>query len=550
MKVYEALARAFAAEGVTDVFGMMGDANMYWMDSLRELGVRQYECRHEGAALGIADGMARITGQPGVVTTTCGPGTAQIATTALVAARARTPLVAFCGEAPISDPGYVQHLDQSRFAEACEMGFFHVSTVDGALEATQRAFYQARAESRPVMLSAPMDIQQMTIDDDDYDYVPSFELLPQELIYPNPAAISAAADAIASSERPVIIVGRGAMASGAGEAVLALAESIGAIIATTLLTKTWLGQDDYYVGVSGLYSTRTAMELFGESDCVIAVGAGMNNYTTEHGYLYPGAVFIQIDTKPSIVMGDGRAPNYFIHSDARLAVEQLCSTLVERGVHSSGFRTPEVKDRLVTALDDAQQYDLEPGTVDPREVCRFLDEAIPPDVGLIIGGGSSSGFPTMLMTRQRSVMLANHHFGCIGMGLLTALGVVTATGNQPAMVIDGDAGFMMHLAEFETAVRYNMPLMVVVLNDQRLGSEYHKAKVHGIDTESTRIPTPDLGAVGRSLGGRGSLVTQLDDLRPIAAEFVANPTPTIVDVRISGNVVTIPYRRLHYGQDA
>jgi acetolactate synthase I/II/III large subunit len=550
MKVYEALARAFAAEGVTDVFGMMGDANMYWMYSLQGLGVRLYECRHEGAALGIADGMARITGQPGVVTTTCGPGTAQIATTALVAARARTPLVAFCGEAPLSDPEYVQHLDQARFAAACELGYFQVSTANGALEATQRAFYQARAESRPVMLSVPMDIQQMTIDDDDYDYKPSFDLLTQELVYPNPLAVSAAADAIASSERPVIVVGRGAMASGAGEAVLALAENIGAIIATTLLATTWLGQDDYHVGVSGLYSTRTAMELFGESDCVIAVGAGMNNYTTEHGYLYPAATFVQIDTKPSIVMGDGRAPDHFIHGDARLAVEQLNATLVERGVHSSGFRTPEVKDRLVTALDDVQQYDLEPGTVDPRDVCRFLDEAVPADVGLILGGGASSGFSTMLMTRQRRVMLANHHFGCIGMGLLTALGVVTATENQPAMLLDGDAGFMMHLAEFETAVRYKMPLMVVVLNDQRLGSEYHKAKTQGIDTEYTMIPTPDLGAVGRSLGGRGALVTQLDDLRSVVAEFVANPAPTLVDVRFSGNVVTIPYRRVHYGQDA
>ncbi|MGH9099239.1 MAG: thiamine pyrophosphate-binding protein, partial [Acidimicrobiales bacterium] len=484
MKVYEALARAFAAEGVTDVFGMMGDANMYWMNSLRELGVRRYECRHEGAALGMADGMARITGQPGVVTTTCGPGTSQIATTALVAARARTPLVAFCGEAPLSDPGYVQHLDQGRFAAACELGFFSVTTADGALEATQHAFYQARAESRPVMLSVPMDIQQMTIDDD-FEYVPSFEMLPQALIYPNPVAIAAAADAIASAERPVIVVGRGAVASGAGEAILALAESIGAIVATTLLARTYLGEDDYYVGISGLYSTRTAIELFGEADCVIAVGAGMNNYTTEHGYLYPNAVFVQIDKKPSIVMGDGRAPNCFIHSDARLGVEQLHATLVERGVHSSGFRTPEVKERLVTAQDDPQHYDLEPGTVDPRDVCRFLDEAIPADVGLILGGGSSVGFPTMLMTRQRRLMLANDHFGCIGMGLITAMGVLTATGNQPAMVVDGDAGFMMHLAEFETAVRYKMPLLVVVLNDQRLGAEYHKAKVHGLDTEST-----------------------------------------------------------------
>ena len=89
MKVYQALARAFVAEGTTAVFGMMGDANMYWMNELDVLGVRQFEVRHEGAGLAMADGWARTDGNPGVCTTTSGPGVAQLATTLLVAARAR-----------------------------------------------------------------------------------------------------------------------------------------------------------------------------------------------------------------------------------------------------------------------------------------------------------------------------------------------------------------------------------------------------------------------------------------------------------------------------
>jgi thiamine pyrophosphate-dependent acetolactate synthase large subunit-like protein len=108
---------------------------------------------------------------------------------------------------------------------------------------------------------------------------------------------------------------------------------------------------------------------------------------------------------------------------------------------------------------------------------------------------------------------------------------------------------MMHLIEFETAVRYGMPLMVVVLNDQRLGAEYHKARAHGADPELANISTPDLGMVGRSLGGRGSLVTDLPSLRAAVQEFVANPAPTVLDVRISLNVVSIPYRRLHFGEE-
>ena len=143
MKVYEALASAFVNEGTTDVFGMMGDANMHWMNELARRGVRLYEVRHEGSGLGMADGWARATGRPGVVTTTSGPGTSQLATSMLAASRARTSLIAFCGETARGDEGAVQYLDQRRFAAAIECGFVHVTRADLAEDAAQRAFYMA-----------------------------------------------------------------------------------------------------------------------------------------------------------------------------------------------------------------------------------------------------------------------------------------------------------------------------------------------------------------------------------------------------------------------
>lgn len=183
-------------------------------------------------------------------------------------------------------------------------------------------------------------------------------------------------------------------------------------------------------------------------------------------------------------------------------------------------------------------------------MCRILDEVIPPDIGLIIGGGQNICFSTILMTRKRRMMLANQHFGCIGQGLTTAIGAVVATQDKPAFLVEGDAGFMMHLPEFETAVRYGLPILVVVFNDQLLGAEYHKSVVKGLNAELARVATPDLGAVGRALGGRGTLATTLDDLRAAVEEFVADPAPTVIDARISTTVISIPYRRMHYGQDA
>jgi acetolactate synthase I/II/III large subunit len=551
MKVYQALARAFVAEGTTAVFGMMGDANMYWMNELDVLGVRQFEVRHEGAGLAMADGWARTDGNPGVCTTTSGPGVAQLATTLLVAARARTPLVAFVGESTVGDESAVQRLDQKRFAEACEAGFVHLTTAENAYEAVQSAFYRARTESRPILLSAPMDIQQKEFDDDEV-YVTSLDLLStSEPPYPNPKSIAAAADILAGSTRPVIIVGRGAISSGAGEAILRLAESIGALVATTLMAKTWLSdQEEFHVGISGLYATKTAMELFQEADAVIAIGAALNKYTTEHGYLYPGAKFIQLDARPHVIMGDGRAADVLVHTDALIGVQELQKALTGRGFRNEGYRTPAVKERLAVAFEDDWPYEIEPGTVDPRDVCRILDERIPPEIGLVIGGGQNICFSTILMTKKRRLLLANQHFGCIGQGMTTAIGAIVATEDKPTFLMEGDAGFMMHLPEFETATRYGLPLLVVIMNDQLLGAEYHKAVAKGLNADLAHVPTPDLGTVGKALGGNGALVTNLDDLRAAVDAYVANPQPTIIDVRISKLVISIPYRRLHFGQDA
>lgn len=549
MKVYEALADAFVAEGTSAVFGMMGDANIYWLDRLERLGVQVFEVRHEGAGLAMADGWARIAGTPGVCTTTGGPGMAQLATTMLVASRARTPLVAFCGDTAWGDDEEVQRLDQQRFAAAVEAGFVRITSADDAYHATQKAFYTARLESRPVILSLPVNLQHDQLDADD-EYVPSSRLITAGPVAPNADQIAAAADIIAAAQRPVVIVGRGAMRAGAGDAVLALAKRSGAIVATSLMAKNWLNTDEFHVGISGLYSTRTAMELFADADCVIGVGASMNKYTIEHGYLYPGATYVHIDAQPQVIMGNGRSADCYLHADARLGVDALVRELTERGVQRPGFRTPEVRARIKAALDDPAEWPPEPGRVDPRTAARVLDEEIPGDIGMVLGGGHQVTFGTMLANRARDLTLPNMHFGSIGQGLTTGMGAVVASGNRPAFLMEGDAGFLMHLAEFETAVRYGLPLLVVVFNDQALGAEYHRYIDKGIDLAACRIPTPDLGAVGRALGGRGALVRTVDELRAAAREFVAAPAPTLVDMRMARDVVSVPYRRLFYGQDA
>ncbi|MFD0687308.1 thiamine pyrophosphate-binding protein [Actinomadura fibrosa] len=545
MKAYEAMAEAFVREGTTDVFGMMGDANMHWMDALAQRGVRLYEVRHEGSGLGMADGWARAAGRPGVVTTTSGPGVSQLATSMLCASRAGTPLVAFCGETAWGDEGAVQYLDQRRFAAAIECGFVHLSKADQAEEAVQRAFYLARTENRPVMLSAPIDVQVQAYEPG--DYIPSSDLLPASRPLPDPAAIEAARALIEGSKRVVVIAGRGARRAGAGEEILELQARTGALLATTLQAKNWLcDRTEYHVGLSGLFGSKPAQELLQEADCVVAVGASLNHYTTEHGYLYPEARYVQIDTAPNVVMGTGRPADCYVQADAVTALTELNRALGTTRVE--GFHTAETRSRLTGWLDAPIDYVDEPGRIDPREAIKVLDAAMPGEFDLVLGSGHQTDFGTMLFQRSRQVTSNYGMFGAIGQAPLLTIGQIVATG-RPAFVVEGDASFLMHLPEFETACRYGLPLLVVVMNDEGLGAEYHKLGAKGLTKDLAIIPNPELGGVAQALGGGGATVRSAAELEAAVAEYVADPRPFVIDVRITREVLSVPYRRLWYGED-
>ena len=548
-KVYEAMAEAFTAEGATVVFGMMGDANMHWMNAMAGHGATLLEVRHEGSGLGMADGWARGSGQPGVATTTSGPGVTQLATSLVCASRARTPLVVMCGEAARGDLSATQYLDQQKFAEGVECGFVHVSTPARAQEAVQRAFRLARTESRPVIVSAPTDVQLA-----EYDgaptYVSSLDMIDLAPRIPDPARIRAAATIIEESKRVTVLVGRGARAAGVGDQVLELVELTQGLVATTLQTKNWLrGRTPYYAGISGLYGTQTAHELLQETDCLIAIGASLNQFTTEHGYLYPGARVVQLDNADQVVTGTGQPVDCYVRGDAAVSVEQLLEVLRSGRPRGEGLHDEATASRLRDADELREPFHQEAGRLDPREVVLALDDLIPTTVPLVLGSGHQVDFGTMLFTNPREIVTNYGMFGAIGQAPLITMGWSLGRGGQPTVVVEGDASFIMHLAELDTAIRYRWPVLVVVMNDEALGAEYHKSAAHGLRSDLSAVPSPDLGAVAGAMGGRGATVRTIAELQKAVGSFVEDPAPTVIDVRISREVLSVPYRRLHFAED-
>jgi thiamine pyrophosphate-dependent acetolactate synthase large subunit-like protein len=366
---------------------------------------------------------------------------------------------------------------------------------------------------------------------------------------PDPDLLKEAARVIGESRKPVIVVGQGAAAAGAGDAVMRLGDRIGALLATTLPMKGWLGESEYHVGVSGLYATRTAIELFADADVVIAVGASLNHYTTEHGYIFPNARYVQIDLKPSIVMGTGKRADHYLQGDAKLTVETLDRQLAEQGISKTGYRTSETRAMLAEYDPDPREFELDPDTVDPRQVASMLDDVLPPEVGVVHGTGHCSGITAIFMRKPRKLTWTVNTFGCIGQAVPTAIGAAVALKGAPLAVVDGDASTLMHMQELETAARLGVNLLIAVFNDEALGAEYQKLVSKNMDARTATIPTPDLGAVARAFGCRGRQARTMEEVKAGLKEFMAGEGPMLLDIRVSRSVVSVPYSRLWFGVD-
>ena len=292
------------------------------------------------------------------------------------------------------------------------------------------------------------------------------------------------------------------------------------------------------------------MQLFHESDCVIAIGAGLNERTInmEGDDLYPNARIIHIDVLPHVVMGNDQGADCYLQGDAAVTTQEIDEMLAQKGVSKEGYHTAAVRKALRDADRDPAEFEIEPGTVDPREAIRVMDEHLPSDIGVVMGAGHGFSFPTMGMKKARPLHVFATGFGSIGQALATAIGVGVAV-NKPLVYMDGDCSALQNIQELDTAARLRLKILFVILNDEGSGAEYHKLRAVGLNGDLAVVRSPDFGFVGRAFGCRGRLAVTLEEIGAGVDEFLAGDGPMVLDVRVSRNVISIYYRRTHFGQD-
>ena len=534
--VADVVGATIAAQGVRDVFGILGSGNLVVTNALCRHGARFHHARHEMSATCMADGYARVTGRVGVVSVHQGPGLTNTMTGLAEAAKSRTPLLILSGETPAAALTSNFRIDQHDLVESVGAIADRVHSAKTAADDAARAYQRAVTERRPVVLMLPIDIQPQPAVQTEPSRPPLPEISPPE---PAAEAITGAADLITQAQRPAIIAGRGAVLADAGAALERLGETIGAVLATSAPANGLFAGLPYALGISGGFASPFAAELLPRADVVLVFGASANHWTTKHGAMIgPNARVIQIDADPRAI-GRNRPADLAIIADANAAATALINELNRRGHTSQGFRTERLADEIAknTWRHDPYEDASTDEWIDPRTVSIALNDLLPPGRAVAVDSGHFLGYPSMFLdVPDARAWLFPNGFQAVGLGLGNAIGAAIAQPDRPTVAAIGDGGAFMALAELETAARLKLTLLVVIYDDAAYGAEVHHFAPMGHDVSLVRFPDADLAGIARAAGAKAATVRRVEDL-DVVTEWLVNPHgPLVLDVKVNPTI--------------
>jgi acetolactate synthase-1/2/3 large subunit len=286
--------------------------------------------------------------------------------------------------------------------------------------------------------------------------------------------------------------------------------------------------EPYDLGISGGFASPTAADLISHADLIVAFGCALNMWTMRHGRLIAtDAVVAQVDLDPA-ALGAHRPIDLGVVGDSAATAEELVARL---GPPRPGYRNTAVEIRRWNdePIDDLSTSDR----VDPRILSRDLDAVLPAERIVAIDSGNFMGYPSAyLRVPDEFGFCFTQAFQSIGLGLSTAIGAALARPDRLPILATGDGGFLMSIAELETAVRLGLPLLCVVYNDAAYGAEVHHFGTD-VDLGTVTFPDTDIAAVATGFGAQGLTVRHPDDLGGVSDWLASSPTgPLVVDAKI------------------
>ena len=534
------MAQALKEYGVTHVFvapAVVREA----LAELSQLGVQSIVTHGEKSAAYMADGYARAANRPGICFAQS-VGAANLAAGLQDPYLGLSPVIAMTGRKPPMDQqrNAYQEIEHSKpFASVTKFSAY-VEQVEQLPYLLRQAFREATTgASKPVHL----DLQGMSGNvimqsEGDLELVleNTFTSRPAFRPEPSDSAIREAAQVISKSQKPVIVAGGGVTSSRAQQEVVELAEMLNIPVATSLNAKGTITDDHRLsVGVVGSYSRWCANRVVAEADLVIYIGSHTGSQVTNEWKVpAQGTPVIQIDIEPA-ELGRSYPNEVSLQGDAKATVQKLIESL-----EPTSNRT-EWTSRAAELVTQWREEVLPRATsnavpIIPERLCNELTQALPPNSILVADTGHAGIWTGSMVDLNHTGQDYIRWAGSLGWGLSGAIGVKCALPNRPVICFSGDGGFMYHIAELETAVRYNIPVVSVVnnnhglLQDKRGDDRAYQAVPGSHSSDLWEFNDVDMSKVAEAMGAFGIRVDQPQDIQNAIEEALASGRPAVVDV--------------------
>lgn len=546
----QAVVELLREEGVSHIFGIVGSSFLDILDAMYDRNDIEFVgVRHEQGAALMADGFARISGKPAVCMVTNGPGVLNLTYGVASAFVAHSPMVVL---APSSSREHqyrdsTQEFDQVSLFRPITKASFPVNKIERLPDAMRHAFRVATSgKMGPVMVDIPRDLMPgATIDFEPVS--PDTYRTGQTRLRGDERLIAAAADVLASASRPVVLAGGGVVWSDASQEVMRIADALGAPVVTTY------GHADAvpsgysrFLGHLGRLGAAEGIEAVRGADVILAVGTRLGQSSTffDNRYIPADARIIQIDVDPKEI-GRNYPLSVGIEGDAKAVLEALFATGRIEGSFGRGEWRQRV-DEWISArkrrLDAEGSLDSIP--LKPQRVYAELRKAMPENaiVGLDAGIAPNMGQDRLSYGGPHS-LLTSLELGGLGFSFPASIGACFAAQDRPVVNFNGDGGFLFNAQEFETAVRYQLNHVTVVLNNGCWGSEkaYQKyafdERYVGADTSNPRFDK-----YAELFGGKGFYVEAPGDIGDALREALAAEVPSIIEIPTDPDELPRPAR--------
>jgi len=521
MKAAELFVKCLENEDVEYIFGIPGEENLDLMDALLDSKIQFILTRHEQGAAFMADVYGRLTGQAGVCLATLGPGATNLVTGVADANMDRAPIVAIAGQASTQRLHKESHqvLDLVNLFKPITKYSTQILTPEIIPEVIRKAFKVAQAEKPGCsFIDFPENIAEMTL-----DKKPLIKQCPLPS-YVNPQKVQQAADIISQAKFPIIIAGNGVVRSRANDALLEFATKLNIPVATTFMAKGALPcSNELSLGTIGLQAHDYISCGIDRADVVICVGYDIVEYHPQLWNKNPETKVIHIDTQPAEV-DEFYMVTAGLIGDIGQALESIAA-IRKRHIGSPYQGLKQRIEETLHLLDNNQSY-----PVKPQRILTDLRKSLATDDIVISDvGAHKMWIARMYQAQAPNSCIISNGFASMGIALPGAIAAKLAKPEQVAVAVTGDAGFLMNVQEIETAVRLNIPIIVLIWNDEQYGLiKWKQMNQFGRESNVT-FSNPDFVKLAEAFGAKGYKIEHTEDLLPTIQQAIKDNCVVLID---------------------